>query len=410
MFITTVFVFISTFVGIYVSLFFLLTFFTQKERTVRITSYPKVTIAIPFYNEDPDVLQKTVDSVLNLDYPKDKLEVMLINDGSTNDTPQYAERYASKGVVYLSKSNGGKGSCLNLALEKSTGEFFGCLDVDSIVAPDALKKMMPYFRKKVMAVTPSLKIMQPRSVLERVQMIEFMLGVYLRKVFAQLDAVHVTPGPFTIFRKSFFTKYGSYDESTLTEDIEVALRIQHHDYEIENCIDANVYTYGIEKFKELQRQRLRWYKGFLDNVIRYRSLFSLKKKHLGMFILPMSFISVALIIIVSFLSIIEMGISVSRFTKNLAAVDWDITSLLLWNFEIFYIDLNTLVLLSALVFCLGVTTLYLSKRHSCEPQPMKLSFLFFILIYSFLFAYWWVLAIYHKVSGRPIYWGGRAFV
>ena len=128
-------------------------------------------------------------------------------------------------------------------------------------------------------------------------MLEFLLGVYLRKVFAFLGSIHVTPGCGTIYRKSFFDETGPYQEGNLTEDIEVAFRIQTLDGIIENSIDAEVFTLGVRKFKPLLNQRLRWYKGFIDNTVMYKRIFGAKYGNLGMFILPCSFVSVLIAIV-----------------------------------------------------------------------------------------------------------------
>lgn len=178
-------------------------------------------------------------------------------------------------------------------MKKCSGELVGGLDADSFVTSKALKRMIGYFDDEdVMAVTPSLKVYKPKKVLQKIQMIEYLIGVFLRKIFALLGSINVTPGPFSIYRKSFFDKNGGWDEDNITEDIEIAFRIQSKNYLIENSETATVYTVSPASFKGLFSQRIRWYVGGLQNALDYRHLFGTKHGNLGLFILPGSFISV----------------------------------------------------------------------------------------------------------------------
>ena len=284
--------YIVAYFGLFTSIFFLVTLIENK-RSLGNPKPPKklpfVTIMVPACNEE-NTVGKTVESLLGLDYPKKKLQIIVIDDGSVDNTYKIAKKYVKQGVLVLKKKNGGKGTALNLGIKHAKGTFVGCLDADSIVESDALKKMIGYFtNKRIMAVTPSLKCTKPKTIWQRIQVIEFLLGVYLRKVFGFLGSIHVTPGPFTIFRKKFFDKYGGYDETTVTEDIEISLRIQSLNYEIENAVNANVYAIAKPTFLTLFSQRVRWYRGFLDNVQKYKHLISRKYGDLGIFILPSAF-------------------------------------------------------------------------------------------------------------------------
>jgi cellulose synthase/poly-beta-1,6-N-acetylglucosamine synthase-like glycosyltransferase len=162
---------------------------------------PTVSIIVPVWNEEKTVL-KTIFSLLKLDYPKDKLSVFIVDDGSTDNTWKVVQRFVrNKQVKLLRKENGGKHTALNYALEFIDTDLVGCLDADSFVHPQALKRIVARFLKEkdVMAVTPSVKIFNPKGILGMVQKSEYMFGIFLRRVFAQLDAIYITPGPFSIF-------------------------------------------------------------------------------------------------------------------------------------------------------------------------------------------------------------------
>lgn len=410
MMLSKIIIYIVCYFGLFVSVLFLLTFFENKKylKNPKPKKIYKVSIIVPAYNEEKNI-EKTLKSLIALDYPEEKLEIMVVDDGSIDNTLKIAKRFEKYGVKVFHKENTGKSDSLNFALKKCSGELVGALDADSFVQPSTLKKMIGHFNdEKVMSVTPSLKIWAPKGILSRIQMGEFLMGVYLRKVFAYLHSIHVTPGPFTLYRKWFFDTYGPYDTNTLTEDIEIALRIQSHNYIIENAIDANVYTSAVKKFRPLQKQRLRWYKGFLDNCIRYKHLFSKDHGNLGLFILPAAFVFTALAIFFTGWSIFNHSDTLSKNIKNLVAANFDFTNFLDIKLDLFFFDMSGTVILSLILLALGIIVISLTKKYSKEKQKVGLSYLTFILFYWVVFSYWWVLATLYKVSGRKIRWGKKS--
>ncbi|MBU2639219.1 MAG: glycosyltransferase [Nanoarchaeota archaeon] len=400
-----IFTYVTVYFGLFTGIFFLFTFFENmgglKERKAK--RFPKVTIIVPAYNEET-TLKGTVYSLLNLDYPKDKLEIIVVDDGSKDSTYEVAKQFIKKGVKVFTKENGGKATALNFALTKSTGELVGCLDADSFVTSSALKKMVGYFEDpEIMAVTPSIKVWKDNCLLQKMQKVEYLMGVFLRKAFAYLDSIHVTPGPFTIYRKWFFDKYGGYDVGNLTEDIEVALRIQRHGFSIENVMDANVYTISPNKFKSLLRQRNRWYIGFLTNVFNYKDLFGLKHGNLGILVLPSAFISIALSII---LFLYTLGNLLNHSFKNLINfynVGFDITPFFT-NSQNFYWDFSPLRILALLSLLTGILMITLTKKYSREESKIGFAYFLYLIAYWIFFAFWWIIAISLKTLKRQVSW------
>lgn len=397
----------SCYFGLFTAILFFLAFFENKDKLKNpsLQRYPVVTVAIPAYNEEKTIAA-TIESVLRLDYPKDKMEIVVVDDGSTDKTFDIIKKYEQKGVKIFHKKNSGKGATLNFALRHARGEFFTCLDADSFVEPDCLKKMLGYFKnKRIMAVTPSLKIWRPNGILQRIQSIEYLLGVYLRKVFSFFGSIHVTPGPFTVYRRSFFKEYGQYDANNLTEDIEIALRIQSNNFEIENSIDACVWTVGPNTFNGLLKQRRRWYIGFINNVLSYKHLFSPKYGNLGLFILPGAFASVGMVITLLGYVLWKTIDHWYRQIMNLIAINFDIWPLLRFDFDTFFINLDPLFLLSIISLATGIGVIYLAKKYSNEDSKIKLSYVWFLFLYWLIFAYWWIVAGVYKATNRKVMWG-----
>lgn len=403
-------IYVSVYFGLFTSIFYLTTLYLKGYRVhtkIRLKRYPKVAIIVPCFNEAPRV-GRTIESLLNLDYPKNKLEIIVVDDGSKDGTYYVVKRFEKYGVKVYRKNNGGKHTAINYGLLRTDAEFVGCLDADSTVEPLTLKKILSRFTSpNIMAVTPSMKIEKPKGFLRRMQSIEYMLGIFLRRVFADLNAQHVTPGPFTIFRKRFFNIYGFYKKAYMTEDIELSLRMQSHNYHIENATDAYVWTRGPATFKGLYRQRVRWYSGFIKNIIDYKHLFSLKYSNLGVFVLPSALVSVFLVI-VSGIYFLGRTLWKGYTTLNhYYLIDFDIFKIFKLNFDSFFINTNSVVIVGTMALILSIFLLFLSYKISQEKRLPLLSYIYFFFFYWLLFGLWWFSAFLYVVLGKKVSWGGN---
>src|SRR3989338_1794800 len=289
------------FLSVYVQVFFLVTFLENRKKIIirkgeiRLAEYPAVTIVVPCWNEE-GTIDRTVNSLLNLNYPKDKIKILLIDDGSTDGTWNVIGKFSGfQNVKIFHKENGGKYTALNLGLEETKTDFFGALDADSFADPESLVRIMSYFEKDpdVMAVAPSVTVCEPENIVQSAQRAEYHMGVYTKKMLGFLGAINVTPGPLTIFRKKVFDDLGPYRHGHNTEDMEIAYRMQKHNYKIEHCNDAYVYTSTPKTVKNLYKQRLRWIYGFINNTLDYRGvLFRKKYGNFALFTLPTGIISI----------------------------------------------------------------------------------------------------------------------
>ncbi len=400
---------IIAYFGLFTAIFFITTVLENvpKLKNPSLKRLPTVTVVVPAYNEEKTI-SKTIRSLLKLNYPKNKLDIIVVDDGSNDKTYDAAKRFKAKNLKVYKKKNGGKASALNFALKRCKTEFFGALDADSFVKPGSLKKMLGYFDEyeNVMSVTPALKVWKPKKFFQKIQAVEYLLGIFLRKAFALLGGIHVTPGPFSIYRKEFFDKYGGYDEKNLTEDIEVALRIQHKNYEIENSIDAEVYTIAPSGFMPLFKQRLRWYVGFLNNVWRYKSLFNFRN-NLGIFVLPIAFISVGLVILTMAYTLYRFFSMSFVFLSNLVAIDFDIFRMLNFRPDIFFFNFDGLTILMWSAVALGILIVISAKKFSKEKTKIKYLYVCYMLIYWLLFGLWWSVAFAYKLIKKKVKWGKK---
>lgn len=410
------------FIGIYLGLFTLSLYFigfldNKTKKIKKVTKYPFVSILVPAYNEE-ETLKKTVDSLLDLEYPKNKIEIIIINDGSKDRTLDIAEEYVKKhkNVRVFTKENGGKASALNYGMKYAKGELIASFDADSMATKGALIRMIPYFvsDKKIMCVTPALKVDKPRGILQFVQAIEYDLGIFLRKAFTNYNSVHVTPGPLSVYRAEFFKKHGGYDEGNITEDMEMALRIQSLHYKIENSMHSIVYTVPPKTFTALLRQRRRWYAGLMRNFWHYRKLIGTFSGYgeLGGFVLPMAIFSIlsAMTLTIYYASKAISNIQGKLdfyssigfdFMRNIE-FSWPMISLYLYNF---FTD-NIILFTAFFFFYMLILVVVINAKVKSKDNPAitLIAYVFFILFYSLLYTFWWIISIFYTTIIKKVDW------
>lgn len=264
------------FIMLYFSIFLALTAIerarVKRSKVSTLKEFPTASVIIPAHNEE-STIGGVIGSVLSLDYPRKKLEIVVVNDGSTDGTRRIAESFRSQGVIVINQKRRGKGDAMNRGLKIAKGEFLACLDADSFVEPNTLKKMLIHFiTKKVAAVTPVMKVMAPKTFLQKIQWVEYLLSVYMRKLLSYLNVISVTPGPFSIYRTEILRKLGGFDCKSIVEDQEIAYRLQEKQYQIIQSNEGDVYTSAPRNLKELYHQRKRWFKGSLLTLYQYRNL------------------------------------------------------------------------------------------------------------------------------------------
>ncbi len=232
-----------------------------------IAEFPSITILVPAYNEEGYV-GRTVASLLEAHYPAKK-QIVVVDDGSTDGTREEAGRYGADGVTVVSKANGGKYSALNYGLLFAEGEVVVTVDADSIVETDALREIVAPLAadSSVGAVAGNVRAFNRDSFVTRCQAIEYVLSINLfRRVYDQFAAVPIVPGCLGAYRRAALEEVNAYDPHTLTEDFDTTMKVLEQGYEV-RFSDAVVYTEAPDTWRDLYRQRLRWYRG---NVMTLR--------------------------------------------------------------------------------------------------------------------------------------------
>jgi cellulose synthase/poly-beta-1,6-N-acetylglucosamine synthase-like glycosyltransferase len=258
-----------------------------------------------------------------------------------------------------------------------------------------------------MAVTPAIKIHNPDNILRKVQKVEYDWGIFLRKMLSFLDALYVTPGPFSFFRREVFENLGPYKSAHNTEDMEMAMRLQTHGYKIANCHTAFVYTIAPEIFYKLFVQRIRWTYGFLKNAIDYKHLFFNKTQgNLGFFILPVMIVSAVSTLWMTGFFLFNVGSKVRTWFMNWQAVNFDFLPFkgLHLHTEWFYINTNIITFVAIISFIMMITFVLIGRRISEGKIKVKMDLFYFFIIYPFIAPTWLVKSVYNMLLSKKAVW------
>jgi poly-beta-1,6 N-acetyl-D-glucosamine synthase len=244
----------------------------ERESEVPLRSNPKVSILVPAFNEE-NCIADTLDSIIEASYPNK--EIIVVDDGSTDNTAKIAMHYDSEGVKVFSKENGGKSSALNYGIALSSGDLIIIVDADSIIERRAITEVVKKFQNpEVVAVCGNIKVRNRNNFLTKCQTLEYIFSInIMKRALDVFGSITVVPGALGAFRRGALTEGGSYDKDTLTEDFDTTLKILKTGKVVQASSYASAYTEAPATIRELYKQRMRWYRGNYQSVFKHRDIF-----------------------------------------------------------------------------------------------------------------------------------------
>ncbi len=383
-----------------------------KSNKARISRYPSVSIAVPAYNEGKHIYS-TLESLKNLAYPKSKKEIIVIDDGSTDNTYKEIEKFVNKNpkeniVIIRNKRNIGKAKSLNKALKIAKGEFFVVMDADTVINKNALLSMLSlyhgYKNNKIGGIISHIKVKKSKSLIEKFQRFEYIYAQFMRNLMSRINVLYITPGAFSLYKTKLIKQLGGFCENTLTEDFEMALRLKYHDYEILFDSDAISYTHIPSNLKSYINQRLRWNLGFIDNTEKYFRKF-ISKKDISLFghvIYPSSLFSLMILIVYvlknayHFLKNLINKIQIYYYTNKIYLFEID-------SIREFLITSNYRIIIPLLAVILASLAIYfLAFKHGKERIKEIFVFIIYFLTYTTLTLLIWIFSVlyYYAIYKR----------
>jgi cellulose synthase/poly-beta-1,6-N-acetylglucosamine synthase-like glycosyltransferase len=235
---------------------------------------PPVAVLIPAYNEEK-VIVRTVRAVLDCDYPN--LRAILVDDGSTDGTlaiarQAFAKEQAEGRVLILTQPNAGKAEALNFGLTQVHEEVYIGIDADTVIAPDAISRLLPHFADpSVGALAGNAKVGNRVNLWTRWQALEYITSQnFERRALNTFGAVSVVPGAIGAWRTAAVREAGGYHRDTVAEDADLTMALLRRGYKVEYEDRALAYTEAPSTANGLMRQRFRWSFGILQAVWKHR--------------------------------------------------------------------------------------------------------------------------------------------
>ncbi|WP_346960304.1 bifunctional polysaccharide deacetylase/glycosyltransferase family 2 protein [uncultured Arthrobacter sp.] len=301
----------------------------QKKRfwaDVKEEDWPFVSVVLPVFNEEL-VVAKTLDALRASDYPR--LEVLAVNDGSTDGTLAVLTEYAKTwpDLRVIDQPNGGKSAASNLGIARSRGEIVVTLDGDTLFEPQTIKMFARHFLaprhgKIVGAVAGHVKVGNRRNLLTAWQSLEYLSGICVTRMAEGLmGAISIVPGACAAWRREALLEAGGYSHDTLAEDADLTLSLQKLGYSIVQENSAVAWTEAPMTLRGLFKQRLRWTYGNIQTLYKHRSmLFNPRYGALGLLTMPYALISVVV-------PLVFMPLTVIVAVNSLAHGEWHAVAL-----------------------------------------------------------------------------------
>jgi biofilm PGA synthesis N-glycosyltransferase PgaC len=396
------------FVGLYMLSLFIILHYTNRQ-TIFDTPKGKVdnvSIVMPCFNEEEHI-GEGIEGLLDLDWPKDNLEIIIVDDASKDGSVEVIEKYVKKypslvRLIKHSKNSGCAAGPKNTGTLAAKYNYVVTADGDSKPDRDALRKMIGYMQDdgNVAAVTCAVMAKTPKTFIQKVQSIEYAIIAWNRKLLDLVDAVYVTPGPFALYKKDILKKVGMFDMKNMTEDIEIVWRLRSKGYSAKMALGTRVHSQTPTRFKQWFKQRIRWNIGGTQSLIKYKS-FVFKKGMLGAFIIP--FFTASLMLGLLGLAIF-FYLLVRRLLTGYLTTKYSIAG----GTGIFYLqDLtfspSILNFLGAALFIAGGLFTLTGLGIMDKPKLVKgnfLSILFYMVIYLSIYPIIMIVSLTKLATGR----------
>ncbi|OKI73922.1 bifunctional polysaccharide deacetylase/glycosyltransferase family 2 protein [Micromonospora sp. CB01531] len=228
-----------------------------------------VSVIVPAYNEAANIAA-TVRSLVASAYPT--LEVIVVDDGSSDGTAEIVERMRLRGVRVIRQANAGKPAALNTGIRAARADLLVLVDGDTVFQPDTLHRLVQGFADpRVGAISGNTKVANRRRLLGRWQHLEYVIGFNLdRRMYDVLECMPTIPGAIGAFRREVLLAVGGVPADTLAEDTDLTMKVLRAGWRVVYEERAIAWTEAPSSLRQLWRQRYRWCYGTLQAMWKHR--------------------------------------------------------------------------------------------------------------------------------------------
>lgn len=227
-----------------------------------------VTVIVPAYNESAGI-EAAVRSIAASTHP---VEIIVVDDGSTDDTADIVEALDLPGLTLIRKENGGKPSALNSGLAAAAHDLVVMVDGDTVFEPGTVQALIqPFADPRVGAVSGNTKVANRSGILGAWQHIEYVVGFNLdRRLFDVAECMPTVPGAIGGFRRDALIRVGGVSDETLAEDTDLTMSLCRDGWRVVYQDDARAWTEAPATLGALWKQRYRWCYGTLQAMWKHR--------------------------------------------------------------------------------------------------------------------------------------------
>ena len=242
---------------------------TQPTPSGTRIAYPAVSVIVPAFNEELGIAA-AVRSLAASDYPD--LEILVVDDGSTDETAAVVEALGTPGVRLIRQQNAGKPAALNTGIAEAKHDVLVLVDGDTVFEIDAMRALVaPLSDARVGAVSGNTKVGNRGGLLGRWQHIEYVIGFNLdRRMFDVLQCMPTVPGAIGAFRRQTLDEVGGVSDDTLAEDTDLTMAICRAGWRVVYAPEARAWTEAPATLGQLWRQRYRWCYGTMQAMWKHR--------------------------------------------------------------------------------------------------------------------------------------------
>lgn len=366
---------------------------------------PNISVLIPAFNEEKNIAS-VLSSVLSSNYPKNKMEIIVVDDGSKDRTAEIAKVFPVK--VLSLKKNMGKIFALNQGIHTASNEVLLTLDADIEIEPSAIKRMVQYFKDPavgaVSGIYKSKKIHDFASrplkyILEKAQALEYLGFALSRKQQEVMESILVVPGSIAAYRKSVLLEVGKFDSDTIIEDYDMTIKIHKAGYKVRCDKDAVGWVVAPQTLKSLIRERYRWYRGGLQVIKKHFDMFKFTKIGAITALWALEIFSMTLQLLMAGIVYYRFTYLLTNYTIN-QLIEMALTPPTLALIDPYFI--TTLGLTVALIV-MGLFTTYISIKMNNDSK--RKMFLYPIMvIYNTILFFIWIKALVQEAAKTKCVW------
>lgn len=250
---------------------------------------PYISLVVPAHNEEKYIIN-CLESIIKNKYPSGKLEIIVVDDGSTDDTLNIVKKYQfnarkyGKELIIIKKAHTGKVHTLNTGLRNCKGNIIICVDADVKLAPDSIKNIViPFIEdKNVGAATGYIEVLWDKAdknnfiemFFSKCEFLEYLSSFNFERSYQSfINSIYTMSGAFSAFRRDIIGKIGGYWPVTVSEDMHATMMLHDKKIQIVNVPEATAYVDAIIDYDTLYSQRVRWARGQLEVASMHKSTY-----------------------------------------------------------------------------------------------------------------------------------------